>query len=766
MLRVMITLLTKSQQVRIDRKTASVIPKIIHYCWFTKGDNKPLPSTAEVCLASWKKHCPDWEIKLWNESNFNPNANDFTREAYDAGKLGFVADYVRAFLLYTYGGVYMDTDLEVLQNMDFLRENEAFIGVENIFRQPVVKGYPGTALLGAEKGHPYFRAVMDFYEKANFINPDGSVNQWCTSNCVFNKIFVEMYGPLDPDTKCYENGNSRLMFYGKDVMYPHDRNWVKPESISLHHCMASWITSVSVVMPAYNAETTIAEAIESVLCQTFEKFELIIVDDGSTDSTRDIIKSFKDRRIVLIENGHDFIESLNLGMRRASGKYIARMDADDVMLPERLQIQYAYMESHPNVDLLGAGMQFFGESDYLCAPLEGAVTLLDMISTNCIAHPTVMIRRESLKKLPELYRKEYPRAEDYELWLRMLKAGMTLHNISDVVLRYRMSSSQVTARHCEEMWQSSARIREQYAPGLTVIIPFLNEGIEVERTVQSIRETAGLSISIILINDCSSDGYDYKAVSERYNCRYVQHSERKGVAGSRDAGVEMCQTPYFLLLDAHMEFYKKGWDMEISSLLQENPESILCCQTLALNASREPTKPTSTFGACLSLDRDSIFKCTWNYSDPDPEASVVPVPIILGGAYAASKAYWQHLHGLKGLINYGVDEELISMKCWTEGGRCLLLKNLVAGHIYRAKFPYLVKNDYVLHNKIFVAELFFDGEAKETVLSRIKKYYGEVLFTQVYDSMNRGLLDAEREYLTSISRKNLAHFLFKNAALR
>ncbi|MDR1098004.1 MAG: hypothetical protein LBL57_07730, partial [Tannerella sp.] len=123
----------------------NMIPKIIHYCWFTKGDGKPLPPLVETCLASWKKYCPDWEIKLWNEENFDVSINDFTREAYEAGKPGFVADYVRAFLMHTYGGVYVDADLELLQNIDSLRENKAFIGVENIIGNPV-KGYFGTAI--------------------------------------------------------------------------------------------------------------------------------------------------------------------------------------------------------------------------------------------------------------------------------------------------------------------------------------------------------------------------------------------------------------------------------------------------------------------------------------------------------------------------------------------------------------------------------------------------------------------------------------------
>jgi glycosyltransferase involved in cell wall biosynthesis len=304
---------------------------------------------------------------------------------------------------------------------------------------------------------------------------------------------------------------------------------------------------------------------------------------------------------------------------------------------------------------------------------------------------------------------------------------------------------------------------------LTVIIPFLNEGEEVKKTVASIRETSTSNLRIILINDASTDGYDYLAAAREMNCEYMHHQTRRGVAASRDEGVEMCQTPYFLLLDAHMAFYEKGWDEKIILILSENPDSIVCSQTKVLRQSRVENVPDGkpgTFGAFLSLEKDGILKCRWNGSDPDPEASVVPVPVVLGGAYAAGKEYWQRLHGLKGLINYGMDEELISLKAWIQGGRCLLVKDWTVGHIYRGKFPYPVKNDYVLHNKIFIAELFFEGEAMETILSRLEKYYGATLFTQVYDGMDRGLIESEREYLASISRESLAHFLFKNASLR
>ena len=106
---------------------------------------------------------------------------------------------------------------------------------------------------------------------------------------------------------------------------------------------------------------------------------------------------------------------------------------------------------------------------------------------------------------------------------------------------------------------------------LTIIIPFLNEGEEIANTLSSIQDTATGMPAILLINDASTDGYNYRTVAEQYNCDYIQHEERLGVAESRNEGVRTCNTPYFLLLDGHMRFYEKGWDEKLLALLQENP---------------------------------------------------------------------------------------------------------------------------------------------------------------------------------------------------
>lgn len=120
--------------------------------------------------------------------------------------------------------------------------------------------------------------------------------------------------------------------------------------------------NISICIPMYNAARFIKDCIDSVLSQSFQDFELLIVDDGSTDNSCAIVNSVRDNRIRLIRNQHDYVGSLNMLLDEAKGKYIARMDADDVMYPNRLSIQYEYMENHPDIDVIGGRMAVFKQS--------------------------------------------------------------------------------------------------------------------------------------------------------------------------------------------------------------------------------------------------------------------------------------------------------------------------------------------------------------------------------------------------------------------
>jgi len=217
-------------------------------------------------------------------------------------------------------------------------------------------------------------------------------------------------------------------------------------------------------MPVFNGEKYIKEAIDSVLQQSFEDFEFIIIDDGSTDASIDIVRSYSDRRIRLLENKHDFIGSLNLGLQTAVGKYIARMDADDVMHIDRLRIQHRIMEDEPSFTVCGSWMTFFGEKVYhsLSNQLFGVIDypLVRLLSNCFVNHPTVIVRKSFLEE-HHLQYERYMFAEDYKLWAEVAKADGVFYIESQPLLNYRISVNQVSNTKRNEQIASSIRVKEE-----------------------------------------------------------------------------------------------------------------------------------------------------------------------------------------------------------------------------------------------------------------------------------------------------------------
>ena len=144
-----------------------MIPKIIHYCWF--GGNEK-PEIIKKCIASWREKCPDYEIKEWNETNFDVSMNRYMKEAYDNEKWGFVPDFARVWIIYNYGGIYLDTDVELLSSLDGLLDNKLFAFFQNELNIALGLGF------GAEKGHTVIKAVMNGYDDLSFIKKNGKLN--------------------------------------------------------------------------------------------------------------------------------------------------------------------------------------------------------------------------------------------------------------------------------------------------------------------------------------------------------------------------------------------------------------------------------------------------------------------------------------------------------------------------------------------------------------------------------------------------------------
>lgn len=209
-----------------------MIPKTVHFCWFGKGEK---PELVRTCIASWREYLLGYDIIEWNEDNFDISANKYCRQAYESHKWAFVSDYVRLHVLYYHGGVYMDSDVQVLKPLDTFLEHGAFSG----FEQP---SYMPTGIIGAERGNLWIKDHLDHYESRAFILSDGTMDI-TTNVSTMTAISKKMHGFI-PD------GNYQVLAHDVHI-YP--REWFCPSRIggnwqitgnthTIHHFMGSWIT--------------------------------------------------------------------------------------------------------------------------------------------------------------------------------------------------------------------------------------------------------------------------------------------------------------------------------------------------------------------------------------------------------------------------------------------------------------------------------------------------------------------------------------------
>ncbi len=216
-----------------------MIPKIIHYVWLGK---KEKPKLFYKCLDSWKKFCPDYEIKEWNEDNFDFSDNKFAMQAYSLKKYGYVADYIRVKVLNEFGGIYLDTDVEIVKSFDQLLKNDFFLSFENDV-------YVETATLGSIKNHPFLQRLIDFYNRKDFLikgKPD------LTPNSPIYAIFLEKYyGLILKASKQFlydkeDKSSPTVTVYNYDhfspINYTTKKIKVTDETFSIHYFDASWFS--------------------------------------------------------------------------------------------------------------------------------------------------------------------------------------------------------------------------------------------------------------------------------------------------------------------------------------------------------------------------------------------------------------------------------------------------------------------------------------------------------------------------------------------
>ncbi|WP_276930800.1 glycosyltransferase family 32 protein [Faecalibaculum rodentium] len=215
-----------------------MIPKIIHYCWLGGGE---LPVSVQLCIDSWKKYCPDYEIKQWDESNFDFLSHPFMQEAIKNKAWGFVPDVARLQIVYLYGGIYLDTDVEICRSLDDLLENKTFFGRETADRVNLGSGF------GAEPKQPIIKDLLSDYEGLHFINSDGSFNRIPSPRIQTNRL--KQKGLIAEDIN-QDLGD--CVVYKTDYFCPLSPDTgilnVTKDTYSIHHFDGSWLSEKEIRM--------------------------------------------------------------------------------------------------------------------------------------------------------------------------------------------------------------------------------------------------------------------------------------------------------------------------------------------------------------------------------------------------------------------------------------------------------------------------------------------------------------------------------------
>lgn len=255
-----------------------MIPKVIHYCWF--GGN-PKPDSVKKCIESWSNFCPDFELLEWNENNFDINCCSYVKEAYEERKWAFITDYVRLWVMFNYGGIYMDTDVEVIGTLDSFLKHRAFSGFESNTMVP-------TGIMASEKGMPIIGDLLKYYEGRHFLLESGVPD--LTTNVITITKYFQKKGLQSNNTLQEIEG---FVFYPNDYFCPKDyltgKIVISENTRTIHHFMGTWCSE---------EQKRIAQMLRglenrNVVIQILGKFCVILYGAISKIRTYGIKKTFR-----------------------------------------------------------------------------------------------------------------------------------------------------------------------------------------------------------------------------------------------------------------------------------------------------------------------------------------------------------------------------------------------------------------------------------------------------------------------------------------
>jgi hypothetical protein len=289
---------------------------------------------------------------------------------------------------------------------------------------------------------------------------------------------------------------------------------------------------ISVVLPVFNGEHYVTYAVQSILDQTWSDFELILLDDGSTDGTLQLLRSFEacDQRVVLVSReNRGLVATLNEGLELAQGQWIARMDADDIAFKDRFARQLQWLQ-RTGADICGTWVQFFGTSDHriLKHPVSDSAIKTALFFGSVFAHPSVIMRASLAKQLR--YSKDWERCEDYDLWQRAALEKWTMTNLPEVLLMYRQHESQISTASSDVQQMLTQKIRQRHwdimRSELGVEEVWAAELLKLRQAQPPAVDLEVINLALVALAQCSEDHESLEVVLDHAWRLYVRAAGR------------------------------------------------------------------------------------------------------------------------------------------------------------------------------------------------------------------------------------------------
>jgi hypothetical protein len=435
-----------------------MIPKIIHQIWIG-----PKPAPIKY-IQTWKEMNPLWEHILWNDEEISkryPNGFKNQKQIDEIEEWAGKADIMRYEILHDFGGFYADADSICVNELDdHFINHDSFAGFENEVSRGnlIANGY-----IGSSKGNKLMSELINRISKMKSVSQKetGRMAWENVGPLFFTETIMQINYPISiyPSYLFIPEHYSGQKYSGTGKVYARQL-WGSTKELSNPNYYTELSTvkepKVSVLIPIYKIENLnwFRQCIDSIDNQTFKDFEVVIVNDGSPQS--DVIEFLKELQvrpnyqIINLKENVGVGPALNEGMSHCKCDLIARMDADDIMFPTRLEEQYNYMMNNLSVDVLSAGIVYMQEKDgQLVTNNQGAIhpeVITKEIAKSSfwyVNHPTVMLRKERTLSIGG-YHDLRGLPEDYELWTRMINADMQIRNLQKVLVGYRLSQNQVS----------------------------------------------------------------------------------------------------------------------------------------------------------------------------------------------------------------------------------------------------------------------------------------------------------------------------------